>query len=674
MNAYTPDALRNVVLVGHSRAGKTTLAEAMLLATGVLSRAGRVEDGNTVSDYDDQERAHGYSIGMTPIAVEARGHRINLLDTPGYPDFEGEVAAGAAGAEIAVVVVDAVGNVQPGTEVGWSHLDRAAVRARLFAVTHLDRETTSFQRTVDALRARFGTRVVALAVPLAGGSETIDLLSADSAGRSEEAAAARDQLIEAAAESSEALLDQYVEGREIDEGTLREAVLAAIRSGAITPALPVWPLSGAGVPALLHAIIDGGPSPVGREHATDGDPIVTAPDGPMVARVLKTVVDPFVGHLSIVKVVTGRLAAGVTAHNARAGADERAMHLFVLRGKEQIATPALVAGDVGAIPKLAHTATGDGLTEGTAHTGTLVPVPMPAPTFRSALHPHSKEDVDRLSSALHRLREQDPTIGVERDPETAEMILLTVGDAQAAIVAARLQKNYGIAVDLDVPRVPYRETIGGTAEREYRHKKQTGGHGQFAHVVIRVDPLAPGSGFEFTEQVIGGAVPRQFISAVEAGLHEAMTSGPLSGSPVVDLRVTLLGGSSHAVDSSEMAFKTAAGHALKEAMLQARPALVEPVMALTIEVPSERLGDLMGDITSRRGAVQSVDSHGETSTVHAQAPLATVQRYASDLRAISHGRGSFQIRFDHYAPVPAHEQERVLAAQSALHGATPSAR
>ncbi|MFA7249739.1 MAG: elongation factor G [Dehalococcoidia bacterium] len=661
MNAYAPDDLRNVVLVGHSRAGKTTMAEAALLATGAISRAGRVEDGNTVSDYDEQERSHGYSIAMTPIAIETRGHRINLLDTPGFPDFEGEVAAGAAGAEMGVVVIDAVSGIQPGTEVGWRHLDLAGVRARVFAVTHLDRESTSFARTLAALRARFGSHVVALDIPVAGGHGVLDLSTVEVA-LDGEAEAEREQLIETAAESSDHLLTEYLEGTPIPAGELHEVVIGAIRSGALIPVIAVSPLDGTGVSALLDLIVDAGPSPLGRAHATDGDPFVTAPDGPAVARVLKTVVDPFIGHLSVVKVVSGRLATNAAMRNVRAGADERASHLFVMRGKDEIEVPALVAGDVGAIPKLAHTATGDVLVEGGARVPALAPMPLPVPTFRSALHPHSKEDVDRLSNALHRLREQDPTLGIDRDPDTGEIIVLTLGDAQAAIAASRLQKNYNIAVDLDLPRVPYRETIAGKADQEYRHKKQTGGHGQFAHVVIRVEPLTPGAGFEFAEQVVGGAVPRQFIPAVEAGVHEAMVNGPLSGSPVVDLRVTLLDGSAHAVDSSEMAFKTAAGHALKEAVLAARPALLEPIMALTIEVPSDILGDLMGDITSRRGSVQSVDSRGDTSVVSALAPLATVQRYASDLRAISHGRGSFRIRFDHYAPLPSNEQERVLAA------------
>ena len=663
MNPYTPEFLRNMVLAGHSRSGKTTLAEAMLLATGVLSRAGRVEDGNTVSDYDDQEHAHGYSIGMTPVTLEARGHRINLLDTPGYPDFEGEVAAGAAGAEMGVVVIDAVGGIQPGTEIAWKHLNLAGVLSRVFVVTHLDRESTSFARTVEALRSRFGTHVVALDIPSPDGKAVVDLSNVADTGLDDDAEVEREQLIETAAESDDHLLEEYLSGDPIPIDELHHVVLDEIRAGTLIPVLAVSPITGTGVNELLGLIIDAGPSPLGRAHATADGALTTSAEGAPIARVLRTVVDPFVGHLSIVKVISGRLGAGATIHNARAGADERATHLFALRGKEQIEVPALVAGDVGAIPKLAHAATGDVLFEGAPPTSTLAPLPLPVPTFRSALHPKSKDDVDRLFNALARLREQDPTIGMERDLDTGEMVLLTTGDAQASIVAARLQKTYNIGVDLDVPRVPYRETIAAGAQHEYRHKKQTGGHGQFAHVIIKVDPLTPGTGFEFTEQVIGGAVPKQFIPAVEAGLHEALTSGPLSGSPIVDVRVTLLGGSAHAVDSSEMAFKTAAGHALKEAVLEARPSLLEPIMALTIEVPSERLGDLMGDITSRRGSVQSVDSLGEKSVVHAVAPLATVQRYASDLRAISHGRGTFEIRFDHYAPLPSNEQDRVLAAR-----------
>ncbi|MEX2445811.1 MAG: elongation factor G [Dehalococcoidia bacterium] len=658
MHAYEPAFLRNVVLTGHSRAGKTTLAEAMLLAAGHVTRAGRVEDGNTVSDYDEQEHLHGYSIAMTPIAVEWREHRVNLIDTPGFPDFEGELVCGAAAAEAGVVVVDAVSGVQGGTIGGWEHLEASGVACRLFAITHLDRENTDFARTVDALRERFGERVVALAVPDADG--VVDLV----AGARPEDAEARDQLIEAVADFSDDVMARYLEGDSVDADLLRGALADAVRGGAVYPVLPVSPLSGVGVAELLDCLLDLVDAPLTRRVVLEGgDELAVAADGPPVARVLKTVVDPFVGHLSVVKVLSGTLPAGAQLGNPRAGAEERAAHLFVLRGKEQVEVPALVAGDIGAIPKLSRAATGD-LLLGDGVLARLPALPFPVPTYRSAVHPHSKEDVDKLSTALARLREQDPTIAVERDAETAELILVTVGEAQAKIAAARLHKPYGVAVDLDVPRVPFRETVVASTEKEYRHKKQTGGHGQFGHVVIKVEPLSPGGGFEFAEHVIGGAVPKQFIPAVEAGVHEALADGPLSGSRIVDLKVTLLGGSSHPVDSSEMSFKTAASHALKEAVREAQPGLLEPIMRLRLHIPADRLGDVVSDITGRRGSVQNVDAQGEATVVDAQAPLAEVQRYASELRAISGGRGWFEETFDHYAPVPAHVQERLLEARA----------
>ena len=425
--------------------------------------------------------------------------------------------------------------------------------------------------------------------------------------------------------------------------------------------MPVWALAGTGVTNLLDNLVDLVDGPIGRRHLlADGGEFTTRPDGPVVARVLKTIADPFVGHLSILKVLSGTLAAGVTATNRRSDGEERITHLFVLRGKGQLEVPRLVAGDIGATPRLSHTATGDVLSTTSGTDMQLPPLPFPVPTYRSAVHPHGKEDVDKLSSALARLREQDPTLDIERDMDTAEMILLTVGDAQANIVAARLRKTYGVAVDLDLPRVPYRETVVGTAEVDYRHKKQTGGHGQFGHVIIKVEPLAAGSGFQFVEEVVGGSVPKQFIPAVESGVTEALVDGPLSGSRIVDVKVTLLGGSAHPVDSSEMSFKTAASHALKEAVHNARPALLEPVMHLRLHIPTDHLGDVMGDITTRRGNVQTVDSGSQTSIIEAQAPLAEVQRYATELRAMSGGRGWFEIAFSHYAPVPGREQDRLL--------------
>jgi elongation factor G len=407
---------------------------------------------------------------------------------------------------------------------------------------------------------------------------------------------------------------------------------------------------------------------VGREHRLEGDATVpTEPAGPLVVHVFKTTADPFVGRLTYMHVLSGTLKPDANPYNVQHGAHERLGHLLVVRGKEQIGVPELAAGDIGVAAKLAVTTTGDTFVASEASKGMRVPsMPFPAPTYRSAVHPRTKADVDKLSQALARITEQDPTIRVSRDPDTGETIMTTIGDAQAAIAAARLEKNFGVAVDIAEPRVPYRETITMPAKSEYKHKKQTGGHGQYGHVVIQIDPAQRGTGFSFAEKVVGGNVPKQFIPAVEKGIVETLPTGPLAHSPIVDVQVTLVDGSAHAVDSSEMAFKLAAGQALKQGMLQAHPILLEPVARVTVRVPADRVGDVMSDLNGRRGHVHGVEPAGAFSVVEAEAPLAEVQRYAVDLRALSHGRGRCSVAFDHYAEVPAHVQEQVLKGMTAV--------
>jgi elongation factor G len=677
MNAYTSDQLRNVVLMGHGGSGKTTLAEAMLFVSGAISRMGKVEDGNTVSDFDEQEHQHHYSISTSVVPVEWDGARLNILDTPGYPDFEGEAIAAAHAADAAMITVDAVAGVQSGAETGWEHADEAGIQARFVVITRLDRENADFDSVLAALRARFGTKVVPLGVPIGSAASfdgVVDLVSgkayrgadategeapAELAGAIE---SAREMLIESVAETDEALLNDYLEGNEIDDARLHAALPEAVRSGGVVPVLPVSCTSACGVRLLLDHAVALLPSPVGREHQLAGEQTVTTEaSGPLVAHVFKTTADPFVGRLTFMRVLSGTLKPDANPYNVQHGAPERLGHLFVMRGKEQIAVPELVAGDIGVAAKLTVTGTGDTFVASEADKGRVAPsIPFPEPTYRSAVHPRTKADVDKLSQALARITEQDPTVHVSRDPDTGETIMTTVGDAQAQIAAARLEKNFGVAVDIEEPRVPYRETITTPAKSEYKHKKQTGGHGQYGHVVIQIDPSQRGTGFSFQEKVVGGNVPRQFIPAVEKGIVEILPAGPLAHSPIVDVQVTLLDGSSHAVDSSEMAFKLAAGQALKQGMLQAHPILLEPMMRLTIRVPADRVGDVMSDLNSRRGHVHGVEPGGEYSVVEAEAPLAEVQRYAIELRALTNGRGRCSLEFDHYAEVPAHVQDQVL--------------
>ena len=660
MQAYTSDRLRNVVLMGHGGSGKTTLAEAMLFASGATSRMGSIESKNTVSDFDELEHDHGYSISTSLLAIEWADHRINLIDTPGYADFEAEVVEGCAAADVALITVDAASGLQAGTELAWRHADEAGPLPRMVVVTRLDRENADFDAAVSALRERFGTKVVPLAAPDRSGpgfSALVDLI----AGAPEEAADAREMLVESVAETDDDLVNKYLEGEEISAGELSEALAAAVAKGEVIPVLPASATDQVGVSELMVAITALLPSPLGREHPLEEGSVTTEPDGPLVARVFKTTADPFVGRLSFMRVLSGTLTPDANPYNVQRKTTERLGHLFLQRGKEQIEVPELVAGDVGVAAKLAETRTGDTFVATESASKRVVPsLPLPAPTYRSALRPRTQADVDKLSSALQRIEEQDPSIRVERIVETGEIVMSTLGDAHVNIAAARLQQAFGVGVDVTVPRVPYRETITTGARAEYKHRKQTGGHGQYGHVVIELSPLARGEGFEFEQRVVGGNVPRQFIPAVEKGLNETLSDGPLAQSPVVDLKVALVDGSAHSVDSSEMSFKIATSYAFKQGVLDARPVLLEPMMTMRIRVPSDCVGDVMGDLNSRRGQVHGVQPEGTDSLVEAQAPLAEVQRYSTDLRALTQGRGSFEFEFDRYVEVPAAVQDQVL--------------
>ena len=683
MNAYTSEQLRNVVLLGHSGAGKTMLGEAMLFASGVTSRLGRVEDGNTVSDFDPEEHARTYSISLSMLPVEWAGQRLNIIDTPGYADFIGEVVSGLAAADSALITVDASSGIEAGAELAW---DQAEARGlpRFIAVTRMDREHANFEQVLDEVRDRFGVKVVPLAIPIGSADSfegIVHLASGDArmgadatvgeapAELADAIEAAREQLIESIAETDDELLELYLEGEDLPPERVAAVLAAAVAAGDVVPVLPVCAVSGVGVRTLLNEFARLLPSPLGREHELADGSCTTDPAGPLVVHVFKTAADPFVGRLTFMKVLSGVLTPDANPYNPERRTNERLGHLFIQRGKDQIETPQLTAGDIGVAAKLAETMTGDTLLGSDAQNERVPALPFPEATFRSALHPKTKADVDKLSSALQRLVEQDPTLAVVRDANTSETVMSTIGDAQANITAARLEKNYGVEVDVTIPVVPYRETVTTKAKAEYRHKKQTGGHGQYGHVVIEVDAAERGAGFTFEQKVVGGNVPRQFIPAVEKGLMETLPYGPLAHAPIVDVRVTLLDGSAHSVDSSEMAFKLAAAQALKQGFLDAGPILLEPIVRLVVRVPGDRVGDVMSDLNGRRGQVHGVDTEGDYSVIQGEAPLAEIQRYGPDLRSMTNGRGTFTVAVDRYAEVPVHVQEQVLKELQAAAGA-----
>jgi elongation factor G len=681
MKAYRPEQIRNVGLFSHGGAGKTTLAEAMLFNAGTIGRLGRVEDGSTVSDYEPEETRRNISVNLALLPLEWRDHKVNLVDAPGYLDFAGEVREAIRAIDGALVLVDAVAGVEVGTELNWKLLDGAGI-PRLIVVNKIDRENADYERTIEQLRARFGKAVVAVEVPI-GTQDRFDgvvdlirmcgLAGADMA-RTEiptelkgSCDQFREQLVEAVAETDDDLISKYLEGEELGEDEVLGALHRAVAQGKIFPVVVASAGTNKGIRSLLDAIVDMLPSPVehGAAKATElpsGKEVSLAPssDGPLAALVFKTSADPFVGKLTYFRVFSGTLRADSHVWNSRAGKEERVGTLYVIRGKSQEPASQVGVGDIGAVAKLQDTQTGDTICMKDRQLK-IEGIEFPNPVFSVAVEPKSKADLDKLGSALHRLVEEDPGIRVRRDPETAEMVLSGLGEQHIDVALERMKRKFGVEVTLHEPRVPYRETIMRKTAAEYKHKKQTGGHGQYGHVHIQVEPLPRGSGFEFAEKVVGGSVPKNYVPAVEKGVREALPEGILAGYPFVDLRVTLTDGSYHPVDSSEMAFKLASSQAFKKATEGAQPVLLEPVVDLHVMVPDQFVGDVMSDLNGKRARVQGMDPDNGTTTIHAQAPLAEIQRYSTDLRSITQGRGTYSMEFSHYEEVPAHAAQQVIA-------------
>ncbi|MDI7275627.1 MAG: elongation factor G [Anaerolineae bacterium] len=673
--------LRNVVLVSHGGAGKTSLSEAMLYDSGAVSRLGRVDEGTTVSDYDAEEVRRKFSVNTSVLPCEWKGHKINALDTPGYMDFVGEVKAAIRVADGAVLVVEAAAGVEVGTELDWAYLDERDL-PRLVFINKMDRENADWQQALSQLRERFGTTFVPLQLPIgaqASFAGYVDLISMRAylgeegkegeipADLKDQAEELRQSMMETAAEADDELVMKYLEGEELSEDEIRRGLTLATRAGRIVPVLCGSALQNVGVRALLDAIVAYLPDPAGRP-AVATNPVTQEQETlqadvsqPPVALVFKTLADPFVGKLTYFRVYSGALTSDSRVYNAGRGAEERLGQLYMLRGKEQIPVEEVKAGDVGAVAKLQVTNTGDTLCE-RGHPLVLAGIEFPSPVFSAAIFPKTKADLDKMSSALSRLLEEDPTLRVHRDSDTNETILSGMGESHVDIAARRLQARFGVEIMTDVPKIPYRETITRVASAQGRHKKQTGGRGQFGDVFVRFEPLERGAGFEFADEVFGGAVPKNFIPAVEKGLREAIQKGVVAGYPTVDLRAALYDGSYHPVDSSEIAFKLAAHLAFEKGVSEAGPVLLEPVMQVTITVPEQYMGDILGDLNTRRARVMGMDQSKGKSVITAQAPLAEMQRYATGLRAMTQGRGIFSMEFSHYEEVPSHIAQGVIEA------------
>ncbi len=691
MQDYPPARIRNVALVGHGGAGKTSLAEALLYRAGAISRLGRVEDGTTVCDHEPEEMTRTMSVSLAVAPCELEGHKINILDTPGLADFVGEVDAALRVADLAVFVVSALDGVEVQTRTIWR---MAAERRlpRMVFVNKLDRERADFERTLDELRAAFGTGIAPLELPIGEASAfhgVADLLTDTAylydqrpggggeavAGEVPEEMEAQERrvhetLVEGIVEADDVLLERYLEGDSPSFEELEAVLAKGVARASVFPVVCGSATVPVGVDRLARFITEIGPSPLDHPpivvRAGDVDVEVSPdPAGDPLAFVFKTIADPFVGRVSVFKVLSGTLGHDEHLRNPRTGHDERLHALFGLRGKEHVEVTRVTAGDIGAVAKLRDTRTGDTLAPRSLPV-VVPPLVPPAPSLSMAVRPRTQADDDKLAGALHRLGEEDTALVVVRDSETHQILLQGQGEAHLALVMARLARAFGVHLDTEEVRVAYRETVTGRAEAEGRYKKQSGGHGQFGIAWVRVEPLERGAGLQFVDAVVGGAIPRQFIPAVEKGVVEAMEQGGVHGYPVVDVRVTCFDGKFHAVDSSEMSFKMAGALAFREALAQAGPVVLEPVSFLSVVVPNHQLGDVMGDLNARRGRVQGTEPLGDgEQEVAAMVPSSELVRYAVDLRSLTGGWGRFTARADHYDVLPAHLVDRLVQAAPA---------
>jgi elongation factor G len=678
MNEYKADRIRNVALIGHSSSGKTSLAEALLFNTGATTRLGRVDDGNTVSDFDPEEQRRKISISTSVVPCEWNDYKINIIDTPGYIDFVGEVKGALRVADVAVILVDAVAGIEVGTELVWQYCDELDL-PRMIYINKMDRENADFDRVLDQLREHYGKKIAALQVPIgkeAAFKGEVNVVSRKAffgkdvgeipAELQDAVEERRAQLVEIAAESDDKLIEKYFETGELSEEEIRVGLEHGVAGGTLVPVLCGSATQNIGVDYLLKFFADYTPSPVempaqvatnlatGKEERLPDDE-----NGPLAAFVWKTQADPYVGKLTYFRVYSGTMVSDSRVINARTGQEERIGQLYVLRGKEQLPIKHIYAGDIGAVAKLGDTSTNDTLCD-KGHPLELKKISYPNPVYSVALTPKTKTDLDKMSGALQKLVDEDPTLRVYREPDTGESIMAGMGDSHVSVAVQRLKQKFGVELLTSEPKIPYKETITKKVEVQGRHKKQTGGRGQFGDTWIRFEPLPRGSGFEFAEEIFGGSVPNQYIPAVEKGLREILQRGVLAGFPTTDFRAVLYDGSYHPVDSSEMAFKLAAHKAFKQGIPQANPVLLEPIMNMEITVPENFMGDIIGDLNTKRARVLGMDQKGAWSVITAQAPLAEIARYATDLRSMTQGRGYFTMSFDHYDIVPSHIASTII--------------
>ena len=691
MKVYDAASIRNVAMIGHGGCGKTQLVSAMLFTAGAVTRMGRVDDGTTITDFDEEEIARKHTLSSSLAYAEWQKLKINVIDTPGFANFLTDARSALRVVEAAVLVVDAVAGVEVQTEKLWS--EAAALELpRVVVVNRLDRERASLERTLESLQRDLSRAIVPIQIPI--GEEkafkgVIDLVgmtawmfAGDGSGQMMQsdipqafagrAQTAREQLVEMVAEADEKLMERFFEEGTLTQDELTAGLRTATMSGKVFPLVCTSGLANVGLQALLDVIARYVPSPAERDMlALDGagsEISVKASDSaPYAAFVWKTIADPFAGRITLMRVGAGSLKSDTTVHNATRDVPERLGHLLVMQGKTQTHVPELKAGDLGAVAKLKETTTSDTLAEKATKVAFPV-ITFPEPVLSYAIEPKSRGDEDKIGTAMQRLREEDPSISYARDPQTQELLLAGQGQLHIEVTVAKLKRRFSVEVNLRPPRIAYRETITVSTEAHGRHKKQTGGHGQFGDCKIRVEPLPRGADFEFIDDISGGSIPRQYVSAVEKGIQDSRLRGYLAGYPMVDFRASVYDGSFHPVDSNELSFRMAGSLAFKDAMTRARPTILEPIMQVEVYSPSDFAGDLMGDLNGRRGRIAGMDTRGTLTVIKAQVPMSEMLTYEQHLTSATGGRGTYHMDYSHYEEVPQHLQTKIIAAAKAEKG------
>jgi elongation factor G len=673
--------IRNVVLLSHQGAGKTSLTESMLFASGAIQRLGSVEDGTATSDYDPLEVERHMGINLSLLPFEWQGVKLNLIDTPGYADFIGEVRSGLRVTEGAIIVICAASGVEVGTEQMWSDAEKANL-PRLILVNKMDRDNADFFSTLKGIQAKLSPRCLPLQLPIGSQNDfqgIVDLVTMKAytganlqeteipSTLQEQAEASREKLVEAVVEIDDELINKYLEGEPINNEEIFAALKKSTLAGKLVPIFTGSALQGIGTQQVLNGICSYLPSPeekdafVAKNVSTgEQEDINPNSESPLSSLVFKTSADPYVGKLSYFRVYSGIISSNSQVWNANKNSVERIGQLFTMLGKNQQQVPQVAAGDIGAVARLSLTTTGDTLCA-REHPLIFSGIEFPEANFSMAIQPQTKSDLDKMSTVLPRICEEDPSLQTRREADTNEFIISGVGDSHLEIVKGKMRRKFGVEVKLDPPKIPYKETITMSTKAEYKHKKQSGGHGQYGHVFLELEPLPRGGGFEFTEKIFGGAIPQNYIPSVEKGVNEAKQEGVLAGYPVVDMKVKLYDGSFHSVDSSDIAFKIAGAQALKKGLSQGQPVLLEPIMNLTITVPEMYTGDIASDLNTKRGRVLGMNPSDGINVIEAQAPYAELLSYAIDLRSMTQGRASFAMGFDHYEEVPAHLTQKIIA-------------